>query len=109
MYETCPSGNVYEYNAYALGDRCQSAKTYLEKEFESFQSEPREALILHAVRALGKSISTKTGSIESSQLTVENCSIAIVGRDEDFHELSDSEKFEILASVNDVSPMDTSA
>lgn len=36
LFETCPSGNYYEYIAMAIGARSQSAKTYLEKNFEQF-------------------------------------------------------------------------
>ena len=102
LYETCPSGNIYEYFAYALGDRSQSAKTYLEKHFETFGNEERDNLLLHAVRALSKSISIKTIAEASSAnpLTVDNCSVAIVGLDEDFHELSSVEKEDFLAIVN---------
>ena len=102
LYETCPSGNIYEYFAYALGDRSQSAKTYLEKHFETFENEERDNLILHAVRALSKSISIKTIAEASSStpLTVDNCSVAIVGLDEDFHELSSADKEGFLAVVN---------
>ena len=102
LYETCPSGNIYEYFSYALGDRSQSAKTYLEKHFETFEDLSREELISHAVRALSKSISLKTMTEASSAtpLTVDNCSIAIVGLDEDFHELSSSEKEGVLSLVN---------
>ena len=38
LYETCPSGNYYEYKANAIGARSQSARTYLEKHFETFAS-----------------------------------------------------------------------
>ncbi|CAM9393956.1 unnamed protein product [Choristocarpus tenellus] len=37
LYQTCPSGNYFEYYAMAIGARSQSAKTYLEKHFESFE------------------------------------------------------------------------
>ena len=36
LYEISPSGNSYEYYAMSIGARSQSAKTYLEKHFESF-------------------------------------------------------------------------
>ena len=36
----------------------------------------------------------------ANPLTAENCSIAIVGLDEEFHELSASQKDAILSSVN---------
>ncbi len=102
LYETCPSGNVYEYFAYALGDRSQAAKTYLEKNFEEFGDESRDSLIMHAVKALSKSISVRTvaEATSSTPLTSDNCSIAIVGIDESFHELSSSEKEGFLATVN---------
>jgi len=29
LFETCPSGNYYEYYAYSIGARSQSARTYL--------------------------------------------------------------------------------
>lgn len=37
LFQTCPSGNYYEYMAMAIGARSQSAKTYLEKHFDEFQ------------------------------------------------------------------------
>lgn len=33
IFETCPSGNYYEYEAYSIGARSQSARTYLEDHF----------------------------------------------------------------------------
>ena len=36
LYEFSPSGNSHEYYAMSIGARSQSAKTYLEKHYESF-------------------------------------------------------------------------
>jgi 20S proteasome subunit alpha 6 len=36
LYEFSPSGNSYEYYAMSIGARSQSAKTYLEKHYKSF-------------------------------------------------------------------------
>jgi 20S proteasome subunit alpha 6 len=36
LYEFSPSGNSYEYYAMSIGARSQSAKTYLERHYESF-------------------------------------------------------------------------
>lgn len=36
LYEFSPSGNSYEYYAMSIGARSQSAKTYLEKHYETF-------------------------------------------------------------------------
>ena len=51
---------------------------------------------------MSKSISVKTvaEATSSNPLTVDNCSIAIVGVDEEFHQLSSAEKEGILATVN---------
>lgn len=37
LFETDPSANYYEYTAMAIGARNQSAKTYLEKHFDTFK------------------------------------------------------------------------
>lgn len=34
LFQTCPSGNYFEYKAIAIGARSQSAKTYLERYFQ---------------------------------------------------------------------------
>lgn len=36
LFQTSPDGNYYEWRAMALGARSQSAKTYLERRFETF-------------------------------------------------------------------------
>ena len=78
LYQTCPSGNVYEYYASAIGARSQSGKTYLEKHFESFVDASKDDLIMHALRAL-------LGCIGGDgELTKENGSIAVVGLGEKF-------------------------
>ena len=48
LYEFSPSGNSYEYYAMSIGARSQSAKTYLEKHYESFM-DCTHALCLRAV------------------------------------------------------------
>merc|ERR1712013_315371 len=52
LFETCPSGNYYEYISMAIGDRCQSAKTYLEKNFDGFSGLNSDQLVAHGVKAL---------------------------------------------------------
>lgn len=52
LFETCPSGNYYEYVAMAIGDRCQSAKTYMEKHYESFSGKNLDELIKSGIAAL---------------------------------------------------------
>jgi 20S proteasome subunit alpha 6 len=52
LFETCPSGNYYEYVSMAIGARSQSAKTYLEKNYESFANLGWEDLVTHGLKAL---------------------------------------------------------
>ena len=81
LYETCPSGNYYEYKAMAIGDRCQSAKTYLEKHFETFDNVNADQLIKHGIAAL-------RASAQDIDLTEHNVSVGVMGVGEPFHMLS---------------------
>jgi len=78
LYQTCPSGNLYEFYASAIGARSQSARTYLEKHHETFPEASRDDMIVHALQAL---VGCVTGDAE---LTKANASIGIVGVDEKF-------------------------
>ena len=37
LFEFSPAGTAFEYYAHSIGARSQSAKTYLEKNFEGFE------------------------------------------------------------------------
>ncbi|KAJ3192830.1 hypothetical protein HK101_005919 [Irineochytrium annulatum] len=73
LYECNPSGNCYDYVAISIGARSQSAKTYLEKHFETFEGESLEGLIAHGLRALRDTLQ------QDKELSTTNCSIAFVG------------------------------
>ena len=77
LYQTCPSGNLYEYRAMAIGARAQSAKTYLEKHLASFEGATMEALIVHSLKAL-------EGPANDKDVAVENASVAVVGKNQPF-------------------------
>eukprot|EP00803_Ostreobium_quekettii_P006933 evm.model.scf_3525.1 EVM.evm.TU.scf_3525.1 scf_3525:10162-12444(-) len=77
LFQTCPSGNFYEFKAYAIGLRSQASRTYLEKKFEQFDDATLDELIQHGLRAL-------EASIQDGELTTKNCTIAIVGPDVPF-------------------------
>ena len=76
LYQTCPSGNLYEFYSSSIGARSQSAKTYLEKHYESFPEATRDELIVHALQALQGCCSG------DDELTKDNGSIVVVGKDE---------------------------
>ncbi|KAJ7533900.1 hypothetical protein O6H91_13G069700 [Diphasiastrum complanatum] len=75
LYQNCPSGNYFEYIAFAIGSRSQAAKTYLERKYETFSESSREGLIRHALLAVKE-------SLQDEELTTSNCSVAVVGVDE---------------------------
>jgi 20S proteasome subunit alpha 6 len=85
LFETCPSGNFYEYHAMAIGGRSTSAKTYLEKHFESFKGAQVDVLIQNAVEALNKTTAAET------TLTTKNVSVAVIGKNSKYRELPEDE------------------
>ncbi|OMJ79155.1 hypothetical protein SteCoe_20902 [Stentor coeruleus] len=85
VYETSPDANFYEYYAVAIGARCQSAKTYLEKNYETFSNLSKDELIIHAVKAV------KSSAQSDVELNGRSVSVAIVGRDTPFKFLTSDE------------------
>jgi len=59
LYETDPSGNYYDFIAQSIGSRSQSARTYLEKHYQSFADASRDELIRHGLRALRECLTEK--------------------------------------------------
>lgn len=92
LFETCPSGNYFEYNAMAIGDKSQSAKTYLERNYESFMGLDGDALIAHGVKAM-------KASAAETELTEHNVSIGVLGRGQDFRTLSKEEIRRVLGEA----------
>eukprot|EP00561_Arcocellulus_cornucervis_P013334 CAMPEP_0185799242 /NCGR_PEP_ID=MMETSP1322-20130828/202_1 /TAXON_ID=265543 /ORGANISM="Minutocellus polymorphus, Strain RCC2270" /LENGTH=284 /DNA_ID=CAMNT_0028494797 /DNA_START=69 /DNA_END=923 /DNA_ORIENTATION=+ len=100
LYQTCPSGNVYEYYASAVGARSQSGRTYLEKHCGDgndgandeaqapFADASLDDLIMHALRALAGCVSTDDKEAKAKGnaegLTRDNGSVGVVGRDQAF-------------------------
>ncbi|CAM0947177.1 unnamed protein product [Alopecurus aequalis] len=76
LYYNCPSGNYFEYQAFAIGSRSQAAKTYLERRFEKFNDYTPDQLIRDALSAIKE-------TLQGEKLTSANCTLAIVGRKED--------------------------
>jgi len=81
LFETDPSANFYEYIAMAIGARNQSAKTYLEKNYEGFSNLGWEELVRHGLKALKQ-------SAQETELTEHNVSVGFVGKKEKFRLLS---------------------
>ncbi|KAK7060269.1 Proteasome subunit alpha type-6 [Paramarasmius palmivorus] len=73
LYEFSPSGSSYEYFAMSIGARSQSAKTYLEKHYESFNDCSLEELVTHGLHALRETLQ------QDKALNTNNTSIGILG------------------------------
>jgi 20S proteasome subunit alpha 6 len=76
LFQTEPSGVYFDCYAQAIGARSQSAKTYLEKVYNTFNDCSLDELIKHALTAI-KGASQK-------KLTSRNVSLGIVGVDKAF-------------------------
>lgn len=92
MYEFSPSGVFADYRAMAIGARSQSARTYLEKNVESYEACDLDALMLHALKALRDTLPSDS----PTGLTLQNCSLAIVGSDSNFTLLDETERLKAL-------------
>ncbi|XVE94683.1 hypothetical protein REPUB_Repub02eG0030100 [Reevesia pubescens] len=96
LYYNCPSGNYFEYQAFAIGSRSQAAKTYLERRFENFADSSRDDLVKDALMAIRETLQGET--LKSSI-----CTVAVVGVGEPFHILDQEtvqqmiDAFEIVA------------
>lgn len=78
LFNTEPSGEYNEFFAASIGSRSQAARTYLERNLDSFPDASDDDLILHVLRAL---TSTLQGD---KDLTTSNTTIAIVSKDKEF-------------------------
>ena len=92
LYQTCPSGNFYEYKAMAIGARSQASKTYLEKTFETYPGAALDELCRHALLALREACS-------EGELTAKNVSLAFVGADSKFTLVEDAALAPYLAAL----------
>eukprot|EP00299_Pterocystis_sp_00344_P008754 c3445_g1_i1.p1 GENE.c3445_g1_i1~~c3445_g1_i1.p1 ORF type:complete len:249 (-),score=34.47 c3445_g1_i1:43-789(-) len=93
LYQTCPSGNYWEYKAMAIGSRAQSAKTYLERNFEQFANLSQDELVKHALLALRETAGT-------TELVTANVEVVVVGVDTKAVELDDQKLKEYLDSLD---------
>lgn len=83
LFETSPNGTAQEWKAICIGSRAQSAKTYLEKNFESFPELSDDDLVVHALKALAGCVQ---GDVES---TKENVTLSVVSAERDFDTLDE--------------------
>ncbi|KAI3930318.1 hypothetical protein MKW92_031135 [Papaver armeniacum] len=104
LYYNCPSGNYFEYQAFAIGARSQSAKSYLERKFESFVNSTRDDLIKDALFAIKE-------TLQGEKLTSSICTVVVVGLEEDFHILDQKtiQEFIELLEIREEAPVQEEA
>ena len=52
IFELNPAGDMFEFDAFAIGAKSQSAKTYLEKNLDSFVEQDINGLVLEGLKAI---------------------------------------------------------
>jgi len=93
IYQTCPSANYFDCKAMSIGARSQSARTYLEKKLDEFQSCTLEELIKHGLRALRDTLPNEV------DLNTKNVSIGYVGENTIFTILNEEQTATYLAMI----------
>ncbi|CCW66997.1 unnamed protein product [Phytomonas sp. Hart1] len=78
LYQTLPTGDVFDFKATAMGVRSQASRTYLERHYQTFTSCSLDKLVMHALNALACATS------EGVELNIKNTTIAVVGKDTPF-------------------------
>jgi len=105
LYETCPSGNFFDYKAMAIGSRSQSAKTYLEKTFQEYENASLPELIKHGLTAIRETLGSKSGE----KLSVKSVSVGIVGINSVYRSLDAAELQEYLNKLEEPAPSSSSS
>lgn len=86
LFETCPSGNFFEFKGQAIGSRSQSSRTYIERNVDALPDATLDQLIQHGLKALRESLPTG-----SEPLSVENCAVGVIGKDTPFRIIEDED------------------
>eukprot|EP01090_Pellita_catalonica_P020672 TRINITY_DN74_c0_g1_i3.p1 TRINITY_DN74_c0_g1~~TRINITY_DN74_c0_g1_i3.p1 ORF type:complete len:253 (+),score=42.69 TRINITY_DN74_c0_g1_i3:49-807(+) len=84
LYETCPSGNYFDYKAMAIGSRSQSAKTYLERTMREGVYELEDASLEELTKRALIALRETLASSDEEGLTSANTTLAIVGEGQTF-------------------------
>jgi len=81
IYEACPSSNYYSCKAMAIGARSQSARTFIERNLDSFGDNSKlgvNDLVKKGLEALRETLPSE------QELSEKNVSVAVVGTDREF-------------------------
>ena len=99
IYELNPNGDCIEYVGYAIGAKCQSSKTYLEKNMNLFPGSELRQLVLHGLKAI------KSGyRDEKEEMTKHNIEVSVIGKDGLFTSLNQNEVDRYLMDLEAFNP-----
>lgn len=90
IYQVEASAMSHKCDAMAIGARSQSARTYLEKNIDTFPNCSRDQLIRHSLLALRECLPNDV------ELSTKNVSLAIVGKDTPFTTYDDEDVEQFL-------------
>ena len=99
VFELNPNGDCLQYEAYAIGAKSQSARTYLEKNLKMFKRSELNKLVLHGLAAI------KAGyRDEKEEMSESNIEISVLNPEEGFKNLNNQEVKDYLTKLNDFNP-----
>jgi 20S proteasome subunit alpha 6 len=99
VYEISPSGEHIEYDAFAIGAKSQSSKTYLEKHMGTFKKSSTENLMLHALNAI------KAGyRDEPEDMSEKNIEVSLLSHKHGFQSLTRENVKGLLEKLTDFKP-----
>ncbi|BFF97424.1 proteasome subunit alpha type-1-like [Drosophila madeirensis] len=103
LYQVMPSAVNYNCKAQSIGSRSQGARTYLERNLESFLECSNDELICHGILAIKNSqpIDKLSGEQEKAAAS-SNITVAIVGKDQPFKMLSEEQVEQYTKMTNDM-------
>ncbi|XP_078445705.1 proteasome subunit alpha type-1-like [Wolffia australiana] len=97
LYYNCPSGNYFEYQAFAIGSRSQAAKTFLERRFDKLDDYSAEQLVKDALFAIKE-------TLQGEKLTASICTVAILGVGDAFRVIPESAVQQLVDALDDAQP-----
>ncbi|KAH8287956.1 hypothetical protein KR018_009761, partial [Drosophila ironensis] len=90
IYQVVPSANFVNCKAYSIGSRAQSALTYLERHFTTFDNCSNDEIICHGIQAINGSLPTDESQSKENAPQYD-ITVAIVGENQPFKVLSKEE------------------
>jgi 20S proteasome subunit alpha 6 len=95
--QSTSSTMYHSYQAFSIGAKSQSAKTYFEKHCDEFKTATAEQLIMHGLAAL-------KASENDIELSEKNVTLAIVGKGTEFKQFKESEIAPYLQKLKQQAP-----